>query len=71
MTGDSAYLRKVAGAWPDIAGRQMHITGGVSVGGHCEAGNIKPVSANVVETCATLAWLQVTEYLLELTGDVK
>ena len=55
----------------DIAKRQMYVTGGVSVGEHYEAGNIKPVTGNVVETCATMSWLQVTEYLLELTGDVK
>jgi hypothetical protein len=49
----------------------MFITGGVSVGEHYEAGRIKPVSGNVVETCATMSWLQLTEYLLELTGEVK
>lgn len=71
LTGDSSYLRKVAGVWRDIAERQMYITGGVSVGEHYETGHIKPVSGNVVETCATTSWLQLTEYLLELTGEVK
>lgn len=71
ITGDASYLRKVAGAWDDIASRQMYITGGVSVGEHYEAGHIKPVTGHVVETCATMSWLQVTQYLLELTGDVK
>ena len=71
ITGDSSYLRKVAGAWRDIANRQMYITGGVSVGEHYESGHVKPVTGHVVETCATMSWLQVTQYLLELTGEVK
>ncbi|MCB1131075.1 MAG: glycoside hydrolase family 127 protein, partial [Verrucomicrobiae bacterium] len=71
ITGDPSYLRKVAGAWKDIASRQMYITGGVSVGEHYEAGHVKPVTGHVVETCATMSWLQVTQYLLELTGEVK
>ena len=71
ITGDRSYLRKVAGAWKDIASRQMYITGGVSVGEHYEGGHIKPVTGHVVETCATMSWLQVTQYLLELTGEVK
>lgn len=71
ITGDPSYLRKVAGAWKDIASRQMYITGGVSVGEHYEAGHVKPVTGHVVETCASMSWLQVTQYLLELTGEVK
>lgn len=71
ITGDRSYLQKVAGAWNDIASRQMYITGGVSVGEHYEPGFLKPVTGNVVETCATMSWLQVTEFLLELTGEVK
>lgn len=71
ITGDPSYLRKVAGAWDDVAERQMYITGGVSVGEHYEKEYIKPNVGGVVETCATMSWLQLTQYLLELTGDVK
>lgn len=71
ITGDSSYLRKVEGVWDDIASRQMFITGGVSVGEHYESGHVRPVTGHVVETCATMSWLQITQYLLELTGDVK
>ncbi|WP_145247330.1 beta-L-arabinofuranosidase domain-containing protein [Aeoliella mucimassa] len=71
ITGDESYLRKVAGAWDDIAARQMYITGSVSVGEHYESGKLRPLTGHVVETCATMSWLQVTQYLLELTGDVK
>jgi DUF1680 family protein len=70
-TGDTSYLRKVKAAWDDIARRQMYITGGVSVAEHYEKGFIKPLSGNIVETCATMSWMQLTQYLLELTGDPK
>jgi len=71
ITGDKSLLREVEGAWNDIAARQMYITGGVSVAEHYEKGYIKPLTGNVVETCATMSWMQLTQYLLELTGDVK
>ena len=71
ITGDPSLLRKVRGAWDDIATRQMYITGGVSVGEHYEKGVFKPATGNVVETCATMSWMQLTEALLELTGDPK
>lgn len=71
ITGDKSLLRKVVGAWDDIRKRQMYITGGVSVGEHYEQGYIKPLSGNVVETCATMSWMQLTQMLLELTGEVK
>ncbi len=71
ITGDTSYLHKVKGAWDDIARRQMYVTGGVSVAEHYEKGFIKPLSGNIVETCATMSWMQLTQYLLELTGDPK
>lgn len=71
ITGDESYLNKVKAAWDDIAERQMYITGGVSVAEHYEKGFIKPLSGHVVETCATMSWMQLTQYLLELTGDPK
>lgn len=71
ITGDKTLLRKVVGAWNDIHERQMYITGGVSVGEHYEHGYVKPLTGNVVETCATMSWMQLTQMLLELTGEVK
>ena len=38
ITGDASLLRKVRGAWDDVAARQLYITGGVSVGEHYEPG---------------------------------
>ena len=69
VTGETSYLRKVRGAWADVARRQLYITGGVSVGEHYEPGYRRPVTGDVVETCANMSWMQLTQYLLELTGE--
>ncbi len=71
ITGDKSLFRKVAGAWNDIHERQMYITGGVSVAEHYEHDYVKPLSGNIVETCATMSWMQLTQQLLELTGEAK
>lgn len=71
ITGDQTLFRKVAGAWDDIYRRQMYITGGVSVAEHYEHDYVKPISGHIVETCATMSWMQLTQNLLELTGDTK
>lgn len=69
ITGDASYLRKVRGAWQDVADRQMYVTGGVSVGEHYEPGYRRPLTGHVVETCANMSWMELTQYLLELTGE--
>lgn len=71
ITGDKSLLHKVQGAWDDISRRQMYITGGVSVAEHYEHDFVKPLSGNIVETCATMSWMQLTQMLLELTGDTR
>ena len=71
VTGDTSYLRKVTGVWNDIAQRQLYITGGVSVGEHYERDYIKPLTGEMMETCATMSWMQLSQYLLDLTGDPK
>jgi DUF1680 family protein len=69
ITGDSSLLRKVRGAWRDIAGRQMYITGGVSVDEYYQPGRNLPATGSVVETCAMMSWMEASQYLLELTAD--
>lgn len=71
ITGDKTLLRKVEGAWNDIAKRQMYITGGVSVAEHYEHDFVKPLSGNIVESCATMSWMQLSQMLLQLTGNTK
>ncbi|SHF40332.1 LamG-like jellyroll fold domain-containing protein [Lactonifactor longoviformis] len=70
-TGDSTYLDKVVGAWKDITGRQMYITGTVSVGEHYEAGHNLPNTGSVGETCATNSWTLLNNNLFELTQDAQ
>lgn len=70
-TGDTALLHKVEAAWADVAGRQLYVTGGVSVGEHYERGYVKPLTGKMLETCATMSWMQLSQALLELTGDTK
>ena len=69
ITSDESLLRKVRGAWRDIANRQMYITGGVSVGEYYGPGQDLPSSGSIVETCAMMSWIEVSQYLLELTGE--
>jgi len=70
-TGDQSLLRKVMASWDDIASRQMYITGGVSVGEHYEHGHTLPNRGSVVETCASMSWIELSQMLLELTGNPK
>ncbi len=70
-TGDASLLRKVRGAWDDVARRQLYITGGVSVEERYEKGYRRPLTGSVVETCASMSWMQLSQALLELTGEVK
>jgi DUF1680 family protein len=71
ITGDVSYLRKVTGAWQDIVNRQLYITGGVSVGEHYTPDYLRPIDGHVVETCANMSWMELNQYLLELTGEAK
>ncbi|HSC38528.1 MAG TPA: beta-L-arabinofuranosidase domain-containing protein, partial [Chitinophagaceae bacterium] len=71
VTGDTSYLNKVRSVWYDINNRQTYITGGVSVGEHYERDYIKPLTGEMIETCATMSWLQLSQYLLELTSDTR
>src|SRR4051794_19876298 len=71
ITGDASILRKVKGAWDDVASRQMYITGGVSVDEYYRNGYVRPITGDVIETCATMTWLELTQTLLELTGEVR
>ncbi|MCX6925041.1 MAG: glycoside hydrolase family 127 protein [Verrucomicrobia bacterium] len=71
ITGDASYLRKVRGAWDDVARRQLYITGGVSVGEHYEPGYRRPATGPVVETCANMSWMELTQRLLELTANPR
>ena len=69
ITGNESLLRKVRGAWRDITTRQMYITGGVSFDEHYEPDHKLPLDGREVETCAMMSWIELSQFLLELTAD--
>ena len=70
-TGDEELLRKARGAWSDIARWRMYVTGGVSVGETYRRDHELPNTGSVVETCATMSWMLLSQRLLELTGRAE
>ena len=69
ITGDESLLRKVQGIWRDIAEHHAYITGGVSSDEGYRAAEQPPLTGKEVETCSTMSWIQLSQYLLELTED--
>ena len=68
-TGDATLLRKVEGAVRDITSRQVFTTGAVSVHECYQADQLLPNGSAVAETCASMSWLELNQYLLELTAN--
>jgi DUF1680 family protein len=68
-TGDRSYLDKVSGAWRDIASKRMYITGGAGNKEYYEADYELSNGDEGVETCSVLSWLQLSQALLEITGE--
>lgn len=71
VTGDRTWFDKVAGAWEDIASRQVFVTGAVSVDEHYEGDHYLPLTGEMIETCADMSWMQLNQGLLGLSGDPK
>ena len=68
-SGDPSLLRKVRGAWRDIAESRVYITGGVGAAERYHGAHHLPNGGDVAETCATASWLLLSQRLLELTGE--
>jgi DUF1680 family protein len=68
-TGDPTLLRKVEGAMRDIMSRQVFATGAVSVQECYQADQSLPNGESVAETCASMSWLELNQYLLEMTAN--
>ncbi len=75
-TGEGAYLQAVDKLWHSI--REHHLTlGGGPWGGVAHRsrevfnapGSFSPLA--YVETCSTLAWIQLNRQLLEITGEAR
>jgi hypothetical protein len=68
-TGDATLLRKVEGAVRDVMNRQVFVTGAVSVQECYQADQLIPNGESVAETCASMSWLELNQYLLEMTAN--
>jgi DUF1680 family protein len=68
-SGDPSYLNKVSGAWRDIVSKRMYITGGAGNKEYYEADYVVSNGDEGVETCSVLSWLQLSQALLEITGE--
>ena len=68
-TGDATLLRKVEGAMRDIMSRQVFATGAVSVHECYQTDQLLPNGSAVAETCASMSWLELNQYLLEMTAN--
>ena len=69
VTGDTEFLNRTLGAWRSIMENYRYITGGVSVGEGYREAHALPNTGQVVETCASMSWLQLNQHLFELTGN--
>jgi len=67
-TGDASLLAKARAAWRDVVTYRLYITGGVSVGERYRHDYYLPNTGSVVETCATMSWVQLNQRLLMLIG---
>jgi uncharacterized protein len=68
---DDRYLTACRDAWQDIATKRLYITGTTSYFEHFQLDDRLPPGQAVGEGCVTVTWLQLTQQLLELTGEVK
>ena len=75
-TGDARYLEAVLRVWENIRKHHLTLGGGPWGGvGHRSREVFNPAGVfspyGYVETCATLAWIQLNRELLAITGDAK
>lgn len=68
---DERYITAAKNAWKDIVTKRLYITGTTSYDEHFMADHILPTGFTVGEGCVTVTWLQLTNHLLELTGEVQ
>jgi DUF1680 family protein len=73
LTGDKSYLTAVNAIWDNVAGRKMHLTGGVGSRPDGEAyGNDYELPHDCYnETCAAIAFMMWNHRLFLMTGEAK
>lgn len=75
ITGKPDYLKAIEIAWKNIKDYHLTVTGGPwgGIGKHKECFNTKGYwdPYGFIETCSTMAWIQLNKQLLHITGDAK
>lgn len=75
VTGNADYLKAAENIWRNITEFHLNIAGGPwgGVGKHMECFNRKNYWSpyGLVETCSTMAWIQLNKELLRLTGEAR
>ncbi len=72
-TGETRYVIPAINAWNDIVSNQLLITGSGGSDEHWTEPRMYPSSQkdHVAETCVTVTWIELTQQLLRLTGEVR
>jgi hypothetical protein len=75
LTGNSDYLQAVENGWQNIVDFHLTESGGPwgGIGKHLECFNKKGYWSpyGFVETCSTMAWIQLNREMLRITGHAK
>jgi DUF1680 family protein len=73
LTGDEKLLKAVKIAYDDIAHHRLYITGTASKDEYFQDDEIFPAenSDHMGEGCVSTSWLQFSQALFELTGEIK
>src|SRR5260370_2836418 len=68
LTGEQRYRDAFVGIWYSILKGDRHNTGGFTSG---ERTTGDPYDPSAIETCCTVAWIDMSEAMLKLTGESK
>ena len=75
LTGNPDYLKALENAWNNIKDFHLTATGGPwgGIGKHSECFNSKGFWSpyGFLETCSTMAWIQLNREMLHITGEAK
>jgi len=73
VTGEKKFLKPVLVAWKDILSKRLYLTGTTSSWEHFQDDDVLPAANkdHIGEGCVTVTWIQLTQKLLAVTGDIK